>query len=58
MPEKPELALIIQTDMPEDVEDAIHRLLTGVPDAAETGWFLTNPSKVEEIFNIINTSYS
>ena len=58
MPEQPEIALIIQTNMPEDVEDAIHRLLTGVPDAAETGWFLTNPSKVEEIFNIINKSYS
>lgn len=58
MPEKPEIALIIQTNMPEDVEDAIQRLLTNVPDSAETEWFQTNPSKVEEIFNIINKSYS
>ena len=58
MPEKPEIALIIQTNVPEDVEDAIHRLLARVPDASGTEWFLTNPSKVEEIFNIINKSYS
>ena len=58
MPEKPEIALIIQTNVPEDVEDAIHRLLARVPDAPGTEWFLTNPSKVEEIFNIINKSYS
>ena len=58
MPEKPEIALIIQTNVPEDVEDAIHRLLARVPDAPGTEWVLTNPSKVEEIFNIINKSYS
>ena len=60
MPEKPEVALVIQTDLPVDLEDAIHQLLKSdrIPDALGTEWFMTNPSKVEEIFNIINKSYS
>ena len=60
MPEKPEIALVIQTNMPEDVEAAIHKLLDRdlIPDSPGKEWFLTNPSRVEEIFNIINKSYS
>ena len=60
MPEKPEIALVIQTDLPVDLEDAIHSLLDRdrMSDAPGTEWFLTNPSRVEEIFNIINKSYS
>ena len=60
MPEKPEIALVIQTNMPTEVENAIHSLLDRdrMSNAPGTEWFLTNPSRVEEIFNIINKSYS
>ena len=60
MPEKPEIALVIETNQPTEVENAIHSLLDRdrMSDAPGTEWFLTNPSRVEEIFNIINKSYS
>ena len=56
MPEKPEIALIIQTDRPLKLENAIHRLLVldRLPDAPGTEWFMTNPSAVEEKYNIID----
>ena len=60
MPEKPEIALVIQTNAPAEVEKAIHRLLARdrKSDAAGTEWFITNPSRVEEIYEIISQNYS
>lgn len=60
MSEEPEIALVIQTNQPTEVENAIHNLLDRdrISDAPGTEWFMTNPSRVEEIFNIINKSYS
>ena len=59
-PEKPEIALVIQTNQPKEVEDAIHSLLDSnrMPDAPGTEWFITNPSRVEEIYEIISQNYS
>ena len=45
MPEQPEVALVMQTNSPKEMENAIHKLLDRVPDARGTEWFMTNPSK-------------
>ena len=60
VPEKPEIALVIQTDVPAEVEKAMHRLLDRdrMTDAPGTEWFITNPSRVEEIYGIISQNYS
>lgn len=60
MPEKPEIALVIQTNVPAEIEKAMHRLLDRdrMSDAPGTEWFITNPSKVEEIYKIISQNYS
>ena len=58
MPEQPEVALVMQTNSPKEMENAIHKLLDRVPDARGTEWFMTNPSKVEDIYNIIIKDYS
>ncbi len=60
MPEKPEIALVIRTNRPTDVESAIHSLLDRVrmSDAPGTEWFRTNPSEVEKKYNIIIQDYS
>ena len=60
MPEKPEIALVIQTNVPVEVEKAIHRLLDRdhMSDASGTEWFITNPNRVEEIYEIISQNYS
>ena len=58
MPEKPEIALVIRTNRSKEMESAIHNLLERVPDAPGTEWFRTNPSKVEDIYNIIIKDYS
>ena len=60
MPEKPEIALVIQTDRPRQLENAIHRLLDGnrISDAPGTEWFLTNPSEVEEKYDILSEYHS
>ena len=57
MPEKPKIALRIQTDKPFELEKAIHKLLSkdgkrlqGAPGAE---WFVTSPSEVEEIHDIL-----
>ena len=57
MPEKPKIALLIQTDKPLELEKAIHKLLAkagkqmkGAPGAE---WFVTSPSEVEEIHAIL-----
>lgn len=57
MPEKPKIALRIQTDKPFELEKAIHKLLAkdgkqmkGAPGAE---WFDTSPSEVEEIHAIL-----
>ena len=57
MPEKPKIALRIQTDKPFKLEKAIHKLLAkdgkqmkGAPGAE---WFVTSPSEVEEIHAIL-----
>ena len=58
MPEQPKIALVIRTNRSKEMESAIHNLLERVPDAAGTEWFRTNPSKVEDIYNIIIKDYS
>lgn len=60
MPEKPEIVLVIQTNVPAEVEKAMHRLLDRdrMSDAPGTEWFITNPSRVEEIYEIISQNYS
>ena len=58
MPEKPEIALVIQTNRQKELEVAVHKLLHRVPGAPGTEWFMTNPSEVEEKYNIIITDYS
>lgn len=60
MPEKPEIALVIQTNVPVEVEKAIHKLLDRdrMSDASGTEWFITNPSKVKELYEIISQNYS
>ena len=58
MPEKPKIAIVIQTNLPIELEKAIHKLLDRVPDAPGTEWFWTNPSKVEDVYNIIIKDYS
>ncbi len=57
MPEKPKIALRIQTDKPLELEKAVHKLLAkdgkqmkGAPGAE---WFVTSPSEVEEIHAIL-----
>ncbi|MYB70883.1 MAG: GIY-YIG nuclease family protein [Gemmatimonadetes bacterium] len=57
MPEQPKIALLIQTDKPLELEKAIHKLLSkdgkqlkGAPGAE---WFVTSPSEVEEIHDIL-----
>ena len=59
-PEKPEIALVIQTNVPAELEKAMHRLLDRdrMSDAPGTEWFITNPNKVEEIYEIISQNYS
>lgn len=59
-PEKPEIVLVIQTNQPKEVEDAIHSLLDSdhMPDALGKEWFITNPSRVEKIYQIISQNYS
>lgn len=60
MPEKPKIALVIQTNRPTDLENAMHTLLDRdrMPDAPGTEWFMTNPSRVEDIYEIISQDYS
>ena len=60
VPEKPEIVLVIQTDMPAEVEKAMHGLLDPdrMTDAPGTEWFITNPRRVEEIYEIIIRDYS
>lgn len=38
MPEQPEVALVIRTNQPKEMESAIHKLLDRVPDAPGTEW--------------------
>ena len=59
MPEKPKVALVIRTDRQTELEDAIHQLLDSdhIPDAPGTEWFMTNPSKVEALYNILIPDY-
>ena len=57
MPETPKVALVIRTNRPKEMESAIHGVLSRVPDAPGTEWFLTNPDKVESIYNIIMKDY-
>ena len=54
MPEKPKIALVIQTNRPTDLENAMHTLLDRdrMSDAPGTEWFMTNPSRVEDIYEI------
>ena len=59
MPEQPKIALVIRTDRHKEMESAIHELLPErVPDAPGAEWFLTNPNKVEDIYNIIIKNYT
>ena len=58
MPEKPEIALIMLTNQPREIESAIHNLLYRITDAPGAEWFRTNPDRVEEIYNIIIKDYS
>ena len=60
MPEKPKIALVIQTHRPTDLENAMHTLLDRdrMSDAPGTEWFMTNPSRIENIYEIINQNYS
>lgn len=60
IPEKPKIALVVQTNRPIDLENAIHTLLDRdrMSNAPGTEWFMTNPSKVEDIYKIISQDYS
>lgn len=60
MPEKPKIALVIQTNQATDLENAMHSLLDHdrMSDAPGTEWFMTNPSRVEDIYEIISQDYS
>ena len=53
IPEEPEIALIIPTDAPSDMEKAIHAILTvrgrRKEEAQGREWFMTSPREVEEI---------
>lgn len=57
MPEKPKIALLIQTDKPFELEKAIHKLLAKdgkqIKEALGAEWFVTSPSEVEEIHTIL-----
>lgn len=58
LPEKPHIALIIRTDLPTQLESAIHSILTlrgkKIDSSPGSEWFLTSPVEVETIFlNII-----
>ncbi len=57
MPESPEIALIIRTDAPAEMERILHDALTlrrrRMEDAPGTEWFLTSPSEVEEIHALL-----
>ena len=57
MPEKPKIALLIQTDKPAELEKAIHKLLAKdgkqMKGALGAEWFVTSPSEVEEIHAIL-----
>ena len=58
MPEQPEVALVMRTNRQKEMETAIHKLLNRLPDAPGKEWFMTNPSKVEAIYNILIKDYS
>ena len=57
IPEEPEIALIIQTDAPSDMEKAIHAILAvrgrHKEEAQGREWFMTSPREVEEIHAFI-----
>ncbi len=57
MPEKPKIALRIQTDKPSELEKAIHKLLVKegkqMKGAPGSEWFVTSPSEIEEIHAIL-----
>ncbi len=57
MPEKPKIALTIKTDKPSELEKAIHRFLARddkqMKEAPGAEWFVTSPSEVEEIYDIL-----
>ena len=58
MPEQPEVALVIQTNRPKELESAIHKFLDRLPNAPGTEWFRTNPSQVEAIYNALIEDYT
>jgi hypothetical protein len=57
LPEKPHIALLIRTNMPNQLEVAIHSILTlrgrKIDSSPGSEWFLTNPSEVQEIYKMI-----
>ena len=55
MPERNEIALVIQTNKPVELERAIHKYLARnrIPNATGPGWFMTNPNRVEEIYDVL-----
>lgn len=57
LPEKPQIALLIKTDLPTQLESAIHSILTlrskKVDSAPGSEWFLTSPDEVERIYTKI-----
>ena len=59
MPEQPEVALVIRTNQPKALERAIHKLLDRdrVSGAPGVECFVTNPSRVEALYNIIIRDY-
>jgi hypothetical protein len=56
LPEEPQIALIIKTDDPLAIEQAIHSVLKArgrLKDAPGKEWFTTSPNEVEHIYNKI-----
>lgn len=57
MPEQPKIALVMRTNRQGAMEIAIHKLLDRVQDAPGKEWFMTNPSEVEAIYDILIKNY-
>jgi len=57
LPERPQIALVIRTNMPSVFESAIHNILTlrgkKIDSSPGSEWFLTSPDEVDEIADFI-----
>ena len=57
LPEQPVITLVIKTDIPFKIEQALHLILTirgkAKGDAPGAEWFLTNPDEIESIYRFI-----